>query len=76
MELSIGDKVFYTGSTGHRVLATVAGLLHDGHVELEYDHGGVRVVNHGCSISFGIPIPAIDVPLTSLRKFLWTPLLM
>ena len=76
MELSIGDKVFYMRSTGLRVPVKVVGLLHDGHVVLEYDLGGVRVVNHRFpmdSISFGIPslespppspsIPAIGVPL-------------
>ena len=75
MELSIFDRLFYTRSTGLRVPAKVVGLLHDGHVEMEYDQGGVRVVNHQCpmdSISFGIPnlespppspsIPALDVP--------------
>ena len=40
MELSIGDEVFYTRSTGLRVPAKVVGLLHDRHVELEYDQGG------------------------------------
>ena len=77
MVLSIGDRVFYTRSTGLQVPAKVVGLLHDGHVDLEYDQGGVQVVNHRCpmdSISFGIPpslespppspsIPAIDVLL-------------
>ena len=75
MELIIGDRMFYTMSTGLQVPAKVVGLLHNGRVELEYDQGGVRVVNHRCpmdSISFGIPslespppspsIPAIDVP--------------
>ena len=74
MELSIGDRVFYTRCTGLWVPAKVVGLLHNGHVALEHDQGGVRVVNHGCpmdSISFGIPslkspppspsIPAIGV---------------
>ena len=46
MELSIGDRVFYTKSAGIRVPAKVVGLLHDGHVELEYDQGGVQAVNH------------------------------
>ena len=76
MELSIGDRVVYTRSTGLRVPAKVVGLLQDGHVELEYDQGGVQAIYHRCptdSISFGIPnlespppspsIPAIDVPL-------------
>ena len=72
MGLSIGDRVFYTRSTRLRVPAKVVGLLHDGHVELEYDQGGVLVINQRCSTSFGIPslespppspsIPAIDVP--------------
>ena len=46
VELSIRDRVFYTKSTGLRVPAKVVGLLHDGHVELEHDQGGVRVINH------------------------------
>ena len=75
MELSIGDRMFYTRSTRLRVPAKVVGLLHNGHVELGYDQGGVQVVNHRClmdSISFCIPslespspspsMPAIDVP--------------
>ena len=72
MELSIGDTVFYTRSIGLQVRAKVVGLLHDGHVKLEYDQGGVRVINHQCSISFSFfslespppspSIPAIDVP--------------
>ena len=58
MDLSIGDKVFYTRSTRIRVPAKVVGHSDDGYVELEYYQDGVRVVNHGCridSISFGIP---------------------
>ena len=43
MELSTGDRVFYTRSTRLRVPAKLVGLLH---VELEYDQGGVQVVNH------------------------------
>ena len=35
MGLSIGDRVFYTKSTGLRVPPKVVGLLHDGHAELE-----------------------------------------
>ena len=82
MELSIGDRVLYTTSTRLQVPAKVVGLLHNGHVELEYDQGGVQVVNHRCpmdSFSFGIPslkspppspsIPAIDVP----AEVAWTP---
>ena len=80
MELSIGDTVFYT-----RFPEKMLGFLHDGHVELVYDPGGVQVVNHRCpmdSISFGnpslespAPCPSIPV-IESLRKFLWTPVLM
>ena len=85
MEVSIGDRVFYTRSTGLWVPAKVFGLLHNGHVELECDQGGVRAVNHRCpmiSISFGIPSlespphPHQFTQLTSLWKFFWAPLLM
>ena len=67
MELSIGDRVFYTRSTGLRVPTKVAGLLHDGHVEVEYDHGSMWVVNHRCSISFGIPKSQVSttIPISS-----------
>ena len=73
--MGVGDRVFYTKSIGLRVPVKVVGLLHDGHLELEYDEGGVRVVNYRClmdSISFGVPsleslptsptITVIDVP--------------
>ena len=43
MELSIGDKVFYTKSTGLSVPANLIALLGDGHVELEcheFEFGG------------------------------------
>ena len=36
MELSNGDRVFYTGSTELQVPTKVVSLLQDGHVELEY----------------------------------------
>ena len=84
-----GQGAPHTRPTRLRVPVKVVGLLHDGHVELEYDQGGVRVVNHRCpmdSISFGIPNLESPPPspsirrkfpqLTSLPKFLWTPLLM
>ena len=45
MELHIGDKVFYTRSTGVRVPATVVGAPRGGFVELEYYQDAVRVVN-------------------------------
>ena len=75
MELSIGDRVFYTRSTRLWVPAKVVGVVGLFHVELEYDQYGVRAVNHRCpidSISFGnlslespAPSPSIlanDVP--------------
>ena len=46
MELTIGDMVFYTTSTGLQVPANVVCLFHNGHVELECDQGGVWAVNH------------------------------
>ena len=55
MDLSIGDKVFYTRSTGLCVPAKVVSHLDNRNVELEYYRDGVRVVNHRChidSISF------------------------
>ena len=58
MDLDIGDKVFYTRSTGLRVPAQVVGRSDEGYVELEYHQDGVRVVNHCCpmdAVSFGIP---------------------
>ena len=55
-ELSIGDRVLCTKSAGIQVSAKEVGFLQDGHVELEHDQGGVRVVNHLCPMdSFGIP---------------------
>ena len=85
MELSTGDRVFYTRSTGLRVPAKLVGLLHDGHVELEYD----RVVGKPSIIDVPwTPSPLVSPvsslhhhlhqfpQLTSLRKFLWTSLLM
>ena len=57
MDLNIGDKVFYTKSTGLRVPAKVVGHSDEGYVELEYHQDGVRAVNHHCpmdALSFGI----------------------
>ena len=64
----MGDKVFYTRATGLRVSAKVVGHSDKGYVELEYDQGGVRGVNHHCptdSISFGIP--SLNSPPPSLE---------
>ena len=41
MDLSIGDRVFYTRSNGLHVPVKVVGRLHDDHVELTNDRGGV-----------------------------------
>ena len=86
MELSIGDRVFYTRSNGLRVPAKVVGVLHNGHVKLEYDQGGVQ--GRQSSMPYALPSPLVSpvsslhhnphqfLQLTSLRKFLWTPLLL
>ena len=58
IDLSIGDRVFYTRSNGLRAPATVVGTAKDGLLHLEYYQDGLRVVNRQCkmeSISFAIP---------------------
>ena len=58
MDLSIGDRVFYTRSNGLRPPATVVGTAEDGLLHLEYYQDGLRAVNRQCkmeSISFAIP---------------------
>ena len=58
MDLSLGDRVFYTRSNGMRVPATVVGMAGDGFIHLEYYQDALRVVNRQCkmeSISFAIP---------------------
>ena len=58
MDLSIGDKVFYTRSNGLRPPTTVVGTVEDGLLHLECYQDGLRVVNLQCtmeSISFAIP---------------------
>ena len=58
MDLSIGDRVFYTRSNGLRPPATVVGTTEDGLLHLKYYQDGLRVVNRQCkmeSISFAIP---------------------
>ena len=58
MDLSIGDRVFYTRSNGLQPPSTVAGTAEDGLLHLEYCQDGLRVVNRRCkmeSISFAIP---------------------
>ena len=55
MDLSIGDRVFYTCSNGLRPPAMVVGTVEDGLLHLEYYQDGLRVVNRQCkmeSISF------------------------
>ena len=58
IDLSTGDRVFYTRSNGLRPPATVVGTAEDGLLHLEYYQDGLRVVNRQCkmgSISFAIP---------------------
>ena len=58
MDLSIGDRVFYTRSNGLQPLAMVVGTAEDGLLHLECYQDGLRVVNRQCkmeSISFAIP---------------------
>ena len=50
MDLSIGDRVFYTCSNGVRVPATVVGTAEDGLLHLEYYQDGLRVVNRQCKM--------------------------
>ena len=45
MDLSLGDRVFYTRSNGMRVLATVVGMAGDGLIHLEYCQDALRAVN-------------------------------
>ena len=50
MDLSLGDRVFYTRSNGVRVLAMVVGMAGDGLIHLEYYQDPLRVVNHQCKM--------------------------
>ena len=50
MDLSLGDRVFYTRSNGVRVLATVVGMVGDGLIHLEYYQDALRVVNGQCKM--------------------------
>ena len=50
MDLSIGDKVFYTRSNGVQPPATVVGTAEDGVLHLEYYQDGLRVVNRQCKM--------------------------
>ena len=57
MDLSNGDKVFYTRSTGLRVPMKVGDHLNDRHVELEYYRDGVGGTVHAlsnCLLACGI----------------------
>ena len=76
MELTIGDKVFYTKSTWLGVPVKVVGHYDGGYVELEYHVGAVWVVNHRYpmySISFGIP--SLDSPYHLRKSFLTPPVM-
>ena len=50
MDLSLGDRVFYTRSNGMRVPATVVGMAGDGLIHLEYYQDALRVVNRKCKM--------------------------
>ena len=64
MDLSIGDRVFYTRSNGLRPRATVVGTTEDGPLHLEYYQDGLRVVNRRCKMeSISFAIPSSDSPL-------------
>ena len=63
VDLSIGDKVFYTRSNGVRVLATVVGTAEDGLFHLEYYQDALKVVNGQCKMeSISFTIPSADSP--------------
>ena len=63
MDLSIGDRVFYTRSNGLRPPATVVGTAEDGLLHLEYYQDGLRVVNRQCKMeSISFAIPSSDLP--------------
>ena len=62
INLSIGDRVFYTCSNGLRP-ATVVGTAEDGLLRLEYYQDGLRVVNRQCKmVSISFAIPSSDSP--------------
>ena len=50
MDLSLGDRVFYTRSNGVRVPTTVVGMAGDGLIHLEYYQDALRVVNRQCKM--------------------------
>ena len=61
MDLSIGDRVFYTRSNGLRPPTTVVRTAEDGLLHLEYYQDGLRVVNRRCKIeSISFAIPSLD----------------
>ena len=63
MDLSIGDRVFYTRSNGLRPPATVAGTVEEGLLHLEYYQDGLRVVNRQCKMEpICFAIPNSDLP--------------
>ena len=45
MDLSLGNRVFYTRSNGVRVPAKVVGMAGDGLIHLEYYQDALRVVH-------------------------------
>ena len=69
MDLSIGDRVFYTYSNGVRVTTTVVGMVERG--LLHADHDVVKVVNRQCKMqSNSFATPSSDAkPSAPVRKF-------
>ena len=71
MDLSIGDRVFYTRSNGLQSLATVVGMAEDGLLHLEYYQDGLTVVNRQCkmeSMSFATPSSTRHLTALHLRR--------
>ena len=63
MDLSIGDRVFYTRTNGLQPPATVVGTAEDGLVHLKYYEDGLIVVNRQCKMeSISFVIPSSDSP--------------
>ena len=70
MELTIGDKVFYSRSTGLRVPAKVVGHFDKAYVELGNHQGGVQVVNQRCPWTPSLLVSLVSIPPCHLRKSL------
>ena len=62
MDLSLGDRVFYTHSNGVRVPATVVRMAGDGLIHLEYYQDALRAVNRQCKMESMCTPPPLVVP--------------